>query len=435
MTPLVALTIIVLVVVSTIFATLLLGRRGERAREQETADLRQQLAIARERSVADGNAQRDALTTMIERVKNELTSTQRELVESSRKEFLDLAAQRLGTTQENIASKLTELVAPMGEKLTQVDTFVRELEQSRVKAYAELRTEVEQLTKSGTALTERTTQLVSALRNPQTRGRWGEIQLRRVCELAGMLEHCDFEEQESFRSFEKSLRPDLTIKLPHNHAIFVDAKVPLDAYLNAIESTDELVREEQLRAYSQALKSRINSLANTGYRNIEDSADFVVMFIPGENFLSAACAKEPSLVEYAAERSVFIVGPLTLMALLRSYGMVWQNVKQEARAKQIADEARDFYDRFIVFAKHLKALGSSLDASVDAFNKAIGSYERKVLPKGREMAKLAAFPLDGETGEVSLVDAATRRIVAKKAVAAIETTPNLNEDEDDDKPA
>ena len=374
---------------------------------------------------------------LLERAKNDLTATQRELVESSRTEFLALAGQRLDTTQAGIAAKLTELVAPVGEKLTQVDAFVRELEQKRTEAYTELRAQVATLTANGsdlrnvaTALADKTTQLATALRNPQMRGRWGEIQLKKVCELAGMLEHCDFDEQEFFRDLDRSMRPDMTIKIPNDRYIFVDAKVPLDAYLNAVEEKDETRRSAFLEDYGKALKSRVNALASVKYQNIDGSADFVVMFVPGESFLAAAFAKSPDLVEYAAARSIFIVGPLTLMTLLRSYGMVWQNVKQEERAKEIADTAAEFYKRFLVFAGHLKKLGNNLDAIVRVFNDAIGSYERNVIPKGREMADLAALSNVNDGGEVPPITTAARKIASKTAVAAIESISATTDDDE-----
>ena len=385
----------------------------------------------------DGDEAFKRVELLLERAKNDLAATQRELVDSSRAEFLALAGQRFDTTQAGIAAKLSELVTPVGEKLTQVDAFVRELEQKRTEAYTELRAQVAGLTENGSdlrkianALADKTTQLATALRNPQTRGRWGEIQLKKVCELAGMLEHCDFDEQEFFRDIDRSMRPDMTIKIPGDRYIFVDAKVPLDAYLNAGEEKDETRRSAFLDEYGRAMKSRVNALASVGYQNIKGSADFVVMFVPGESFLAAAFATNPDLVEYAAARSVFIVGPLTLMTLLRSYGMVWQNVKQEERAKEIADTAAEFYKRFLVFAGHLKKLGNNLDAIVRVFNDAIGSYERNVLPKGREMADLAALSNLNDGGEVPPITTAARKIASRTAVAAIDSiTATADDDE------
>ena len=420
------LLVLLLAVAVAIFFTLTIAGRRERLREREAADLRQQLAVAQARSAAEADAQREALSALIERAKSELVSTQRTLVDSSRTEFLDLAGQRLGTTQESIAAKLTELVAPMGEKLTQVDTFVRELEQARLKAYVELRTQVEQLTKSGSelnlataALSERTTQLASALRNPQTRGRWGEIQLRRVCELAGMLEHCDFEEQKRFSEYDKSLQPDLTVKLPNDRFICVDAKVPLDAYLDAIESSDDEARNANLKRYSEALKSRITALAGAKYQTISGSVDFVVMFVPGENFLSAAYSQNADIIEFAANKGVYVVGPLTLMALLRSYGMVWQNLKQEQNVREIAAQGRIVFDRVKTFSEHLNELGRSLNSSVVSFNRAVASYESRLLPGSRDLAKLAADPNAASQGDINAVEtnAASIAAVSKEELA------------------
>ena len=367
---------------------------------------------------------------LLERAKNDLAATQRELVESSRTEFLALAGQRLETTQAGIAAKLSELVAPVGEKLTQVDAFVRELEQARVTAYVELRKEVEQLTKSGgelslaaATLSERTTKLASALRNPQTRGRWGELQLRRVCELAGMLEHCDFEEQKRFAGIDKAQQPDLIVRLPNDRFICVDAKVPLDAYLDAIDATDEATKATHFKRYGDALKSRINALAAAKYQTIPGSVDFVVMFIPGENFLSAAYSQDDDIIEFAAKKAVYVVGPLTFMALLRSYGMVWQSLKQEQNVREIAAQGRVVFDRVRVLSEHLNDLGKNLNASVSAFNKAIGSYESRLLPGSRELAKLAANPEAASQGDIGRVEANAGTITAvstQEAAAALQ---------------
>ncbi len=367
---------------------------------------------------------------LLERAKNDLAATQRELVDSSRTEFLALAGQRLETTQAGIAAKLSELVAPVGEKLTQVDAFVRELEQARVTAYVELRKEVEQLTKSGgelslaaATLSERTTKLASALRNPQTRGRWGELQLRRVCELAGMLEHCDFEEQKRFAGIDKAQQPDLIVRLPNDRFICVDAKVPLDAYLDAIDATDEATKATHFKRYGDALKSRINALAAAKYQTIPGSVDFVVMFIPGENFLSAAYSQDDDIIEFAAKKAVYVVGPLTFMALLRSYGMVWQSLKQEQNVREIAAQGRVVFDRVRVLSEHLNDLGKNLNASVSAFNKAIGSYESRLLPGSRELAKLAANPEAASQGDIGRVEANAGTITAvstQEAAAALQ---------------
>ena len=362
---------------------------------------------------------------LLERAKNELTTTQRDLVESSRTEFLALAGQRLETTQACIAAKLTELVAPVGEKLNQVDAFVRELEQARLTAYAELRKEVEQLAKSGgelslaaATLSERTTKLASALRNPQTRGRWGEIQLRRVCELAGMLEHCDFEEQKRFTGIDKAQQPDLVVKLPHDRFICVDAKVPLDAYLDAVESNDEAVKTASFKKYGEALKSRINALAAAKYQTIPGSVDFVVMFIPGENFLSAAYSHDEDIIEFAAKRAVYVVGPLTFMALLRSYGMVWQSLKQEQNVREIAAQGRVVFDRVKILSEHLNDLGKNLNAAVTAYNKAVSSYESRLLPGSRDLAKLAGNPEAASQGDIDRVETNAGAVTALSAQEA-----------------
>jgi DNA recombination protein RmuC len=257
-------------------------------------------------------------------------------------------------------------------------------------------------------------QLTSALRNPTTRGKWGEMQLRRVVELAGMEAYCDYNEQQTFDVGDERGRPDMTVALPGNSKIFVDAKVPLNAYLDAVEASDEIARREKMRAHAASFKGHVDMLARRDYQRVDGSADFVVMFVPGEAFLSAACTENPDLIEYGAGKGVYIASPLTLMALLRSYALGWQQRQQEENAKKIAEAARVLYDRLRTFVSHFGSIGSSLQKATEAYNKAVGSMESRVLPQGRKIKELASLP-DAELPDLTAIETAPREITALDA--------------------
>ena len=284
----------------------------------------------------------------------------------------------------------------------------------------------EKLESAAIQLSSQTSSLVSALRNPTTRGKWGEVQLRRVVELAGMEPYCDFAEQETFDTEQGQMRPDLTVSLPGNSVIFVDAKVPLAAFLEAIDALDEVSRRDRLRAHATAFKSHVDALARKNYRRATPSADFVVMFVPGEAFLSAACTENPDLIEYAAAKSVYIASPLTLIALLRSYALGWQQKAQEENAKQIAAAGRELYERVRVFASHLVAIGGSLQKAVGAYNSAVGSLESRLLPQGRKLKEVAALP-DADLPDMRAIEIAPRQITALDAGAREPRTPRAQQ--------
>jgi DNA recombination protein RmuC len=374
------------------------ARAGEA--ESEAAALRATLEQAQ-------RMQEKAIESLIERAKNEL-----------RESTASRASERVG-----------ELVAPVTQKLVEFDALIRSVESGRQhdagglkEQLASLLNRTEKLETAASQLTTQTSSLVSALRNPATRGKWGEVQLRRVVELAGMQSYCDFTEQQTFDSEDGQMRPDLTVSLPGNSVIFVDAKVPLAAFLEAIDAPAEPAKRERLRAHAAAFKSHIDALARKNYRRAEESADFVVMFVPGEAFLSAACTEDPELIEYGAAKNVYIASPLTLIALLRSYALGWQQRRQEENAKQIAAVGRELYERVRVFATHLSTIGSSLHKAVTAYNGAVGSLESRLLPQGRKLKEVAALP-DADLPDMHAVEVAPRTITAMDVGARSPRTP------------
>lgn len=349
-----------------------------------------------------------------ERLKSDVHEANARVAEMQRDSFLALAGERFAAAEERSNARLSELVTPVAQKLSEFDALVKAMEKDRVGAYEGLREQIAGLIERSGKMETAATELTSALRNPTTRGKWGEMQLRRVVELAGMEPYCDYDEQQTFEVGDDRGRPDMTVGLPGNAKIFVDAKVPLNAYLDAVETTDETARRERFRGHAAAFKNHVDGLARKNYQRADGSADFVVMFVPGEAFLSAACTENPDLIEYGAGKGVYIASPLTLMALLRSYALGWQQRQQEENSKKIAEAARVLYDRMRSFVGHFSNIGSSLQKANEAYNKAVGSMESRVLPQGRKIKELASLP-DAELPELQAVETAPREITALDA--------------------
>lgn len=356
-----------------------------------------------------------------ERLKNEMHEANARIAETQRDQFLALAGERFSAAEERANAKLSEVVAPVQQKLVEFDGLVKDIEKQRIGAYEGLKEQILGLIERGgkleaaaNQLTAQTSVLVTALRNPTTRGKWGEVQLRRVVELAGMEAYCDFSEQQTFEDDGGRGRPDLTVELPGNARIFVDAKAPLLAYLEAVEATDEILRRDKLKSHASAFKSHVDALAKKNYQRLEGSADFVLMFVPGEAFLSAACIENPELIEYGAAKGIYIASPLTLMALLRSYALGWQHRQQEENAKRIAELGRQLYDRVRVFAAHFSGVGTSLKRAVESYNDAAGSLERRVLPAGREIKKAASLS-EADVPDANTIELSPRPLTALDA--------------------
>ncbi|HEY8452299.1 MAG: DNA recombination protein RmuC [Micromonosporaceae bacterium] len=277
---------------------------------------------------------------------------------------------------------VSRAVAPLHEMLQRYEARVAELERERVEAYAELRT-------VSAELRDETKQLVAALRAPQVRGRWGEHQLRRIVEAAGMLEHCDFGEQVAATVEDRGVRPDLVIRLYGGRTVVVDAKAPFEAYLAAMEARDEAGRDRHLRAHAAHLRRHVDELAAKSYWSaFAQAPEFVVMFVPADPFLDAALQRDPGLLEHALSRNVVIATPATLMALLRTIAYAW---RQEALARNAATVhalARELYARLATLGDHVNRLGGSLAAAVTAYNRAVGSLEARVLVSARKLAEL-----------------------------------------------
>jgi DNA recombination protein RmuC len=293
--------------------------------------------------------------------------------------------------------KMNAVLAPLKTDVARLQGYVERVDKERVEAYGSIATSIAQINAQHKALGEATNglasqsgALVDALKNPTTRGRWGEIQLRRIVEMAGMVENCDFAEQSTI-SVKGEGRPDLTIRLPKSQVIHVDAKAPLAAYLAALEEPDARRQAELRKEHAKAVKSHVDELVKRSYHTSDGAVGFVVMYVPGEAFLQAAMAEAPELLEYAASRDVYVCGPLTLLPLLRSYALGWREVAQDLRAKEIATLGAELHDRLKIFMKHLGGVGVALGQATSRYNDAVGSLESRVLPQGRRMAEAASL--------------------------------------------
>lgn len=296
-----------------------------------------------------------------------------------------LSYEATAQSQEAVA----RAVAPLHEMLRRYEERVAELEHDRVDAYAELREQVRAMGLVSGELRTETKQLVAALRAPQVRGRWGEHQLRRIVEAAGLLEHCDFAEQVTSVNDRQVVRPDLVVRLHGGRSVVVDAKAPFDAYLSAMEARDERTRDGHLDQHARVLRGHVDALAAKSYWTAFDqSPEFVVLFVPADPFLDAALQRDPTLLEHAFARNVVLATPATLVALLRTVAYSWRQEALARNAVAVHGLARELYGRLATLGDHVGKLGSSLSGAVTAYNRAVGSLESRVLVSARKLAEM-----------------------------------------------
>lgn len=315
-------------------------------------------------------------------------------------------------------------VAPLREALGKVESHLRELEAARIGAYASLTEQVGFVRQAGEALRDQTTALVTALRAPQARGRWGEMQLRRVVEMAGMVEHCDFTEQASVTRDGGTVRPDLVVRLAGGKQVVVDAKVSLAAYLDAAESKDPDVVENRMAAHARHLREHVKGLAAKEYwRAFQPSPEFVVLFVPGDVFLAPALERDPTLLEDAMADRILIATPTTLMAMLRTVAYSWQQEALTSHARSVFEIGRELYHRLGTLGGHVDKLGKTLGRAVEDYNKTVGSLERTVLVQARRMAELQVT--DADLRSPSPVEAVPRPLGAPELLTGTDDGRSL----------
>lgn len=371
-----------------------------------------------------------------QKLSNAFKALSADALQSNNESFLNLAKATLAKFQEaakgdleNRQQAIDGLVKPIEKSLKQVDEKLQDIEKKRLEAYTVLNQQVKMLADTHKDLRSETSNLVKALRRPDVRGRWGEIQLKRVVEMAGMLENCDFYEQQTVDTEDGQLRPDLIIRLPGDKSVVVDSKAPLSAYLDAIEETEESSRRVRLRDYARLVKNHIHNLSKKSYfAQFDDTPEFVVLFLPGEIFFSAALEHDPSLIELGVEQNVIIATPTTLIALLKAVAYGWTQERLAENAKEISDLGKVLYKRLSQLREHLERLGKRLEGATRAYNSAIGTLENRVLVTGRKFDDLHVTVAGESLNPLPPVESTPRALQAPEMMGPQETQNEAGED-------
>jgi DNA recombination protein RmuC len=372
--------------------------------------------VARARASAERRTQAEAATAF--------RALSAEALRTSNEEFLQLAKTQLEGYQREARTDLDqrrkaveELVAPLKESLTKVDEHVQSLEVSRRQAYGSLTTQVQLLARTQDQLRSETASLVKALRTPSARGRWGEMHLRRALEMTGMLSHCDFVEQPTVATPDGTLRPDVVVKLAGGKNIVIDAKVPLEALLDALQTEDEGERERRLRDFVRNIREHVGKLSLKAYwRQFSPSPEYVVMFLPTESFYRYALEEDHSLIEFAASQNILVASPTTLIATLRSAAMGWREETLAESARQVSELGKELYERLSTMGEHVTKVGKRLDGAVGAYNDMVGSFETRVLPSARRFPELGV-PANAELEPMAQIERMVRPLTAPELVS------------------
>jgi DNA recombination protein RmuC len=408
-----------------------LSAEAVRASELERELVRAHSDIEHERELA---AERVAtVTDAQERLSASFKALSAEALQSSMGQLAEIAKAQLQATQAEAKGDLDQrrqaveqLVAPLKQQLERVDTQLKSLDQERRESRGRLEAQLRSLAETGEKLRTETGALVTALRKPNARGQWGQMQLRNVVELAGMVRYCDFSEQSSFAGDETTLRPDLVVRLPGGKHVVVDAKAPLQGVLDAYEARDEEERQRYLRDHARLLRKHVKHLADKAYwAEIDSAPDMVVMFLPGEHLYGAALEADPTLIEDAMARRVLIATPTTLLAMLRAVAYGWQQERVAESAQAVSELGRELHGRLAKLSSLLSTVGSRLNSTVRAYNEAIGSYEARVLPAARRFEDHGAVAAGRDLGELEHVTLSARsvRVAEIEAEAGVDGEP------------
>ena len=370
-------------------------RENEAQLQQEQATLKTQLAAEQKAALE----KQQLLQNAQEKLGDTFKALSADALKANQEQFLQLAKTSMESQQKTAVRDLDkrkqaveQLVTPVAKSLEKVEARIVDLEKAREGAYASLKQQVQLMAETQQGLQKETSQLVKALRQPTGRGQWGEMQLRRVVEMAGMQERCDFDMQVNVKDEDgKNLRPDLVVSLPGGQKIVVDSKAPMDAYLDALETDDDSVREAALVRHATQVRTHIKQLSSKKYQDqFETSPEFVVLFLPNEAIFSAALTQDSSLIEQGVDQGVILATPTTLIALLRAVAYGWRQEALAQNAQQIAQHGRELHKRLTTFTSHLGKMGNALKSSVNHFNTAVGSFERTVMPQARKFEELEA---------------------------------------------
>jgi DNA recombination protein RmuC len=368
-----------------------------RARREQTMRIETALLRARLQTEATLSAERElAAARARDQIQGVFGELARESLQSNSEVFLQLARERLARQQLDASQSLKEretaiesLVRPIRDALAKTEAQIQVIERDRIDSFATIRAQMEVLASGQSLLSRETRNLVTALRRPDVRGQWGEITLRRLVELSGMTSHVDFTEQQHRNTDSGAIRPDMIVHMPEQRDIVVDVKTPLDAYLAAVEAQDDEERSSQLRRHAQIVGARVRELSSKQYwSQFERSPDFVVLFLPGDQFLSAALQENPGLIDDSMRQNVMLATPTSLVALLKAVSYGWKQTVLADNAAEVRQLGEELYKRLAVFGEHLGKLGKSLGASVESFNRAVGSLEQQVLPAARRFPDL-----------------------------------------------